>query len=451
MSSANFASLYSSGDLILENPIQSSSVFLMIVVVCASIEYLFSLADQVDSKFFREMFDTISEEVLVIGVLSLLLTFGSSLVGSLPSQWSVMFDWAHICLLFMGIMLVLLLCLVIANVFSASARWTKFESDRIRQSPETHSSREQRYRIASEKFKFAVRAYGFTGEVFFTHYIHKAEKEGLIALGNLSWKSWMALSTIVVLNALRTKVVPQDSFGNLDSTGNLINIASYVAIAGYGTLALFVAVHLRLQLRFRQYLMLNSNAGGNGGAASNSGGEGTELTASTPLDANLVPSKSDLDDPLSFLLWQSQENSIAMVQAVLMFLVWYAAVFCLNMVYASFTLPNIGLTLLIVCVAIAPIVVFVVIVPWTLTTIAILSSLGTNLREDWVKALLAKAALEAPEEVAAAAAAGNKDPASGEETSRVAKVQIKASRPVLLDEAAMQRLAQSMRQHPTEL
>mmetsp|Transcript_10250 Transcript_10250/g.31657 ORF Transcript_10250/g.31657 Transcript_10250/m.31657 type:complete len:468 (-) Transcript_10250:109-1512(-) len=456
MSTQDFSSLYSSGDLILQNPIESSSIFLMVVVVCASIEYLFSLAERVDSKFFKVMFGTISEEVLVFGVLSLMLTFGSSLVKGLPAQWAVMFDWAHICLLFMTIMFVVLLCIVCVFVFSGNRRWSKFEADRIHEKTESHSSREQRFRMAHEKFQIALRAHGFPTNVNFTAYVLKAEKENLVALGNLSWKSWLALSTIVVLNAQRTRLIPQTPSATdpdvlLTDTNTIFNIGSFVAVAGYGTLGLFLALHVRQQLRFRQYLMLtNQNAANNTtailrGAMNDDDDDRRELT-----DA-LAPSKSDLDDPLSFLLWQSHENSMALVQAVLMFLVWYAAVFCLNMLYKSAVRFDVGVTLLILCFTIAPIVVFVVMVPWTLTTIAILSSLGTSLKEDWVKELLAKEREtreggDAEGEESEMRAVNKSLDASTKATERnTGKVVKRPLRPVLMDDASMHRLAASYR------
>jgi len=423
MSTGDFASLYTSGDVILQNPIESSAIFLIVVVVCGSIEYLFTLADEVDSKFFRQMFETISEEVLVVGVLSLMLTFGSSLISNLPEQWSVMFDWAHICLLFMGVMFVTLLCAITLNVLSGNKKWAKFENSRISLSPEMQAAREQKFRLSFEKFQIAVKAHGFRVDVNFSRYLLKAEKANLVTLGNLSWKSWLALSTIVVLNALRTKLIPQHPSPTeqnelLNSTDSLINIATYVLLAGYGTMGLFLWIHFTLQLRFRQYLMLATTKAGDKE-------DGTDLDA--PLN------KMDLDDPQSFLMWQSLSSTLSMLQAVLMFLVWYSSVFFLNMMYRSFK-QNIAVTLMIICVAFAPLVVFIVMVPWTLTTVAVLSSLGTSLNEEWVRELVTSVGTE-----------GEGGRRKAEElhelkASADAKPVTKALRPVVIDDTAMSRV-----------
>jgi hypothetical protein len=448
MSTLELSSLYSSGDIILQNPIESSAIFLVVVVMCSCIEYLFALAGEVDSKFFRQMFDTIAEEVLVVGSLSLLLTFGSSVIQSLPSSWSVMFQWAHICLLFMGIMFVVLLVLVLFFVFSGNSRWKKFESTGLKNGLEGVSLRQRDFAYAIDKFNLALRAFGFeAGEVTLSSYLLKAEKRNLISLGNLSWKSWLALSTIVVLNALRTKVItrifpdpdPYNPDIILDETGNVVNVASFIVICGYGTLLIFLAIHRRMQRRFRQYLMLSQTK---------TRVEGNDLAE--PINVT----KLDLDDPQSFLLWQSTTNSITLIQAVLMFLVWYSAVFFLNMVYQTFTF-NIGFTLLFLVTGIVPLIVFVVVAPWTLTAIAILSTLGTNLNENWVKSLI-----QEKNKLESIAAEKERDEKKAKETekakekskpgdaevsaaipSKQTAVVIKPPRPLAIDEAALSRLA----------
>ena len=432
MSTGDFASLYTSGDVILQNPIESSAIFLIVVVVCGSIEYLFTLADEVDSKFFRQMFETIAEEVLVVGVLSLMLTFGSSLIRNLPEQWSVMFDWAHICLLFMGVMFVVLLCAITLNVLSGNKRWAKFENSRISLSPESHSAREQKFRLSYEKFQVAVKAHGFCVDVHFSHYLLKAEKANLVTLGDLSWKSWLALSTIVVLNALRTKLIPQHPSPTepnelLNSTDSLINIASYVVLAGYGTIALFLWMHFTLQLRFRQYLMLTTNKGEKEGA------DGAGLDE--PLN------KMDLDDPQSFLMWQSLNSTLSMLQAVFMFLVWYSSVFFLNMMYRSFE-QNIAVALMLVCVAFAPLAIFIFTVPWTLTSVAILSSLGTSLNEEWVRELVSVSATAGDADGASPGGRrGKAEELAEAKESKEKKVVTKALRPVQIDDGALNRIA----------
>lgn len=446
MSTLELSSLYSSGDIILENPIESSAIFLVVVVICASLEYLFTLAGDVGSKFFRVMFETISEEVLVVGSLSLLLTFGSSFFQSLPSSWAVMFQWTHICLLFMGVTFVVLLILTVATAFASNTKWKKFENSRMQGSPEGLSAREQKYRLAHEKFVLALRAFGLPTTVSFSQYLLKAEKRNLVALGNLSWKSWLALSTIVVLNALRTKINPQspsatDPYDVLSTTDAIINVSSFIALAGYGTLAMFFYIHFSLQHRFRQYLMLNAGQGNNldemdemrgaaGGGGGGGGGSSPGNAGGGDASQPLVNGRIDLDDPQSFLLWQNLNSTMSLIQACLMFFVWYSAVFFLNMVYTTFTF-DIAFALLLIIAAMLPLIIFVVLVPWTLTTVAVLSTLGTNLRQEWVQSILA----EADSDTRAVKDAKEDKPV---EQSTVLK---RSLRPVLLDDHALQRLS----------
>jgi hypothetical protein len=409
----SFATLYASGDIILTNPIESSTIFLLVVFGSACIEYLFGLAREVESKFFRVMLDAINEEVLVVGILSLLLTFGSSVLRSLPDQWLVMFEWAHMCLFFMAIMFIVLVCSLLLAVFTGHRTWKKFETSRMKNPNEQVSGREQKFRLAWGKFQLALKAFGFRTDVSFSWYLLKTEKEILFLLTDLSWKSWLALSTIVILNALRTKLVPTE-----DTDANkLINIVTFVAFCGYGTLGLFLWLHFRLQHRFRQYLLLNSGKG-----RSDEGNIASELSAT----------KADLDDPRSFLVWQNINGTISVLQATLMFLVWYSSVFFLNLVYEAFAL-NFLLAIAITATAMLPLCVWVVMCPWTLLTITTLSSLGINLDEVIVRGLELGHTDQQEEEAKQKEKAKQKRSATDIELVENLTVMQRPLRPILLD------------------
>jgi hypothetical protein len=446
--SSDLSALYSSGDVILENPIESSAILLIVVVVCASIEYIFALGKEVNSKFFRELFSTLSEEVLVVGVLSLLLTVAASMVSSLPDQWSIMLDWVHVCLLFMAVLLIILLTAVAVGVINSYKSWTKFEGQRMRSSPESHSAREVVFRKAHEKFVACMKVYKLDPrDVSLSQYLLKHTKMHLVTLGNLSWKSWLALSSIVVLNALRTKLIPQTPSATdinqvLDTTNEAINIASFIAVCGYGSLTIFLIVHFRLSRRLVQYLTLNTSA------QAESGGVIDKADGTSAGDEPLLNERETfLEDSQTFLVWRSTESTMAVIQAVFIFLVWYGAVFFLNALYHTFA-QNIGLTLLLICGALAPIVVFIALVPWTLTIVAILGSFGTNLNIEAITSQSPAGATGSGSKAGAAAGGGSPSAAAdGEEDDDKPRVVVetKPLRPVLLDDGDLMRLASTQR------
>ena len=429
MSSAKLSSLYTAGDLILQNPIESSAVFLVVVIMCACIEYLFTLASEINSKFFKVIFDVISEEVLVIGVLSLLLTFGSSIFSSLPNSWMVMFQWTHICLLFMGVMFVAMIIIIIVVVISGNSKWKKFEATRMQGSMEGLGGRELKYRQAWEKYTSALEAHGYQKQVSFADYLLKGEKRNLVALGNFTWKSWLALSTIVVVNALRTKLnpthpSPTDPNVLLNESDSIIDVAGYIALAGYATLGAYLYVHFTLQRRFRQYLMLEQKS------ERVVAGENT-LNTSEPL------MKVELDDPQTFLFWQRPSSTLSILQGVVIFLVWYGAVFFLNMVYTIFPFTT-YVSLAFIVAAFIPFAVFMVFIPWTLTLITILSTLGTSLNETWVQSVI-----EANEELRESVKVSAGLPVQAKQQTEDAprKIVKRPQRPILLDDRSLMRLS----------
>lgn len=389
------SALYENGNVILDNPIESAAVFLAVVVMAACIEYLFGLSHEIQSKFYRSVFDTVSEEILVLGALSLLLTFGSSLAPSLSASWAVMIQWAHVCLLFMGIMFVILLLILVALIITSNTKWKKFELTRL-STADNLEGRELKYKQAMDQFIIACAANGCRTDISFADYLLKAEKKNLITLGDLTWKSWLALSVVVILNALRTKInptSPSDTDPNkvLSESDSMVNTGAYIALIGYGTLLCYLVVHMLLQQRIRQYLLLLLGKQGSASTA-NTNGTGNDSIRIVGVDngnseLSLPMLRTDeLDDPQSFLLWQRNSSTIVILQIIFIFFVWYGAIFALNFMYAIFSYAA-GFVLLFLVVAIIPFVVFIFLMPWTMTTVAILSSLGTNLNKNWVESV----------------------------------------------------------------
>ena len=382
------SALYENGNVILDNPIESAAVFLAVVIMAACIEYLFGLSHEIQSKFYRSVFDTVSEEVLVLGSLSLLLTFGTSFAPTLSASWAVMIQWAHVCLLFMGIMFVILILILVALMITSNSKWKKFELTRLG-TAEQLEGRELKFKQSLDQFIVACSANGCRTDVSFADYLLKAEKKNIITLGDLTWKSWLALSVVVILNALRTKLnptTPSETDPNkvLDETDSMVNTGAYIALVGYGTLLVYIVVHMLLQQRIRQYLLLLL------GKQSTSGGDRfVSATSSSVVDNSLsvgMLRTEELDDPQSFLLWQRNSSTMVILQIIFIFFVWYGAIFALNFMYAVFTFKA-GFILLFLVLALIPFVVYIFLMPWTLTTVAILSSLGTNLNKNWVAAV----------------------------------------------------------------
>lgn len=442
------SSLYSSGETMIANPLESSSIVLVVVLLCACMEYLFTLAGEIKGRFFHEMFDTISEEILVVGVLSLLLSFGSSIPNSIPPSWCIMIQWTHVCLLFMGIFFVLMLVSMVLVMYRQHATYRKFEINRISNKAFELSTSELAYKQAYQHFRLCCKAYGIQEDlelVCFSDYVLKTEKEQLAIIGDLTWRSWLGLTVMVIINASRTRIPALvDALGDHKDTAD---IATYIFFMGMIPMAVFIKISSTLNTRMTQFLdkrgavagagretLLDDPLLGGGGVGADDGGQ------------RLRP--SDLEDPRSFLLWQTPETTLAILQMLFLAIVWYGAVFCLNMLYITFTLPSIYLTLIFILTCFVPVVLITVWLPKTLFMVSLLSSLGSCFNEARVRGMIMVARGEAvgvdaaPVTVAPAtkSASGVANGGQDAQSPRVMSVK-KPPPPLLIDDQSLYRLA----------
>lgn len=413
-------------------------------------EYLFTLAGEIKGKFFHEMFDTISEEILVVGVLSLLLSFGSSIPNSIPPSWCIMLQWTHVCLLFMGIFFVLMLIAMVLVMYRHHATNRKFEINRISNKAFELSTDELAYKHAYQHFRLCCKAYGIEEDlelVCFSDYILKTEKEQIVVVGDLTWRSWLGLTVMVIINASRTRIPALVS--GLGDHKDTADIATYIFFMGLLPMGVFLRISSTLNTRMSQFLdkrgvtssvtgreretLLDDPLLGGGGDASGNDG------------ARIRP--SDLEDPRSFLLWQTPETTLAILQMLFLAIVWYGAVFCLNMLYITFTLPSIYLTLVFILTCFIPVVVLAIILPKTLFMVALLSSLGSCFNEARVRGMIMVARGEAlgvdtapisVPKAPTAAASGRAD--TDGPSPRIMTVK-KPPPPLLIDDQSLYRLA----------
>eukprot|EP00760_Papus_ankaliazontas_P030851 PhM_4_TR504/c0_g1_i1/m.42190 len=376
---AAFSQVYSSGDIILENPIEGGSIMLFVIGVSAALEYLLDTAGEVRNKYFRVMFDALCEEITVVGLLSLLLSFSESILHNLPDRWLKIFNWAHMCLFFMAISLIIIIGILLVAVISQGRKWMDFEVTTLHQAEGRKNhfrGKENFFFLAHSKFYECLSLGGYKDEdvekILFSDYLQKAERACLVRLTDLSWRSWLALTTLIIVNALRTKFIPIEGY---DSDGNpiltqyerVVNLVTYISFCGYVPLVLFILVYRRLNLRLHQYLSYDP--------------------ASQPGGGSAPTSLHELYDPRSFLFWQSTDATLTVIQVFILFFEWYFSVFAMSLLYTSLTKLDVVYRLFIL-LAFVPVIVFLYMVPWLLSVVAILSFLGSNLDSEIVEKIL---------------------------------------------------------------
>lgn len=384
-------SVYAAGDLVRANPIESSVIFLCVVVASAFLEFALDRASNIKAKYFQVMFSTVNQEVMIVGVLVLVLMFAENLYDW-PNRWVLIFKWSMMCLFFMVISFILLILLILFVVQRSDSSWSTFETERMDAESEKFSDREMKYKASFFRFLGALKVYGYNANmgIRYSTYLSKLMRKNVVALTDLTWVSWVCLATVVVLNALRTEAfrrLSEHNDENLDddhtTNQRLLLYLSFVGIVGYGILALFIIMYKMLSYRLTQFLAMTESSTGASSLQQRLLDNGSSSARAT----NAV---DNLDDSRAFLFRRSLEVTLEMLQILLLALLWYISTFVLSFSYPivnslrDYAAP-------IIIAAVMPIVIVMFLMPWTLMLITILGSLGNNLDENTIQTQIRKA------------------------------------------------------------
>lgn len=372
----DFAKVYFSGELIIRQPIEATTIYLIAVILASAIEYLFGMADRVNSKFFLALFEVQTEETLVFGILILLLVFVSSMIADMPENWAVVFTWAEMSVVFMGIWFVGLTSTVALLTAKLAKELDNFETTRMGgggDPKETIKPQERLFSFACTRFKMSMLAYGYDKPLVFAKYMFRIQKKLICGLGDLSWKVWLSMAVPSVFNAVRG-----GAMDGAEDSGNA-TIALFIFWQGGLPLLLFGLVYRKLKLGLEEYLEKDHEQLAYRVKA-------LDANFADAMEGDVEPfTKEELTDPKQFLIWSSLENTLSVVQICLIQITWYGAILVVTM-YAKIFSQNGGVAFVMFCGSLIPPVVFCSLMPWTLTVIAILSSLERELDEQAVVA-----------------------------------------------------------------
>jgi len=373
-----FSQVFTAGDIVLENPVESCFIFIFVIILTASLEYFLQICNHVDNKYFHIIFQAFSEEVMIVAVLALLLDFmGSTIAEVTNERFYTYFKWAHMCLFFMAVMFSGVIAGLIFAVQFRTKDWKVFEETRQNTDPRL-TKNEFRYKQACEHFKASLKYIGQNkSEAFrFADYISKMQRYIIVQVCDLSWTCWIGLCLIVVVNTgrgylVRPTIATPSGFKVSSMSRNelILSFGSFILICGYTTLAFFLVADMILQKRLSHYLesKLPDPRQRRGDQGRNS--------------ADLL---EQLPSPEIMLFRGSRGRTLTLLQIIIMLFEWYTAVFLLTMIYeitnnftdsAYFT----GCSALVIIVGLAPPLIFLYCLPWTIFCVTCMSFLGSNL------------------------------------------------------------------------
>lgn len=347
----NLANLYQSGDVMLQNPVESCLIFVAVILASAVLEWILNRGKRIDNKYVRLLVEMLTQEISIVGALALFLMLAVSLIPQqyLKQRYVTLFTWANSCLFFMTLAFVVTMGYLLALSSMTVRTWRVFEEGRMDTEEDTKlSRREKLFKAAFTRYKIDLKSKTKLGaaDVPFHDYLAVQQRKVLVRLSDLSYRTWLSLSIIVIANLMRSRLSP---YGKDTSESSRIgNTVLFIASIGCGTLGIFAVFFVVLQIRmFKLFLR----------------GEALEHL-----------------DPLSQLPFGTAKRSIEFLQIVAMSMNWFVALFATGIADEIGHLSKstiAGLSIMFM----APVALYLMLLPWTIMSVTILSSLGSGMSE----------------------------------------------------------------------
>lgn len=350
-----FDRLYTSGDLLLSNPVEWCIIFVCVILVSAALEYIVALIRaSIRNKYASRLTNVAVQEICIVGAICLLLMVATSLIPEDYVQvYPKIFTWITMCLF---LMLILYVAEVIAgHLFSSRDmfQWRIFEEGRMDSDDVSQFYfRERHYRLAHDRFaqelKLVTRL--TPNKCPFHQMIGIFHRRYTAKLGDLSFRVWLGVGIIVLSNFGRCMFSPYTAsevlFRNqLDDSEQahraIVNTVIFLSMTGW--LVLFLHILFCLWLFRNMSQLLNG-----------------ELRRST-IGAEIVP----FGNPV---------RSIEFLQVVFVSINYYMATFLFGI---ASTVKATGYTFAVVAVCCTPVIVVLCTVPWITWSLSIMTVLGS--------------------------------------------------------------------------
>lgn len=249
-----FDRLYTSGDLLLSNPVEWCIIFVCVILVSAVLEYLLALVRaSIRNKYASRLTNVAVQEVSIVGAICLLLMVATSLIPTdYADVYPKIFTWLTMVLF---LMLILYVFEVVAGYIFSSRdmlQWRIFEEGRMDSDDVARFYfRERHYRLAHDRFaaelKLTVRL--TPNKCPFYQMVSIFHRRYIAKMGDLSFKVWLGLAVVVLLNFARcfatpftadeVLYIPGSSTNDPDqSRKGMLNALIYLAMTGWFILLL---------------------------------------------------------------------------------------------------------------------------------------------------------------------------------------------------------------------
>ena len=357
--------IYKTGDLILANPEESCIIFVSVILVSALLEFILQRLAEVDNRYVRIVVTVMEQEVTIVGVLALFLTFTVSLVPKrfITPLYVKLFSWAIMSLFFMACFFVIIVVFQFLVAHFDIRRWKNFEEGRM-ENEELHnlSYRERLYKATYDRYEkeLHLKTPFRPQQLPFVEFVSVLLNKHLMRMSNLSYRTWLCLSFVVLLNLLRTRLTPAVSRSEDD---DFTNALMYVFIVGFGSLLVFMIFFAMLQQRLKLYCE-EDKAAAAGGATVGAKPTAVVATALAATASSRVP-------------FGSPKRAIEFLQVVILSMNWFATLFVTGNAEHMAHLPSLWRRATVFTLFAIPLVTVIVLLQWTLLSMTLLSCLDS--------------------------------------------------------------------------
>lgn len=357
-------SIFADGNLILVNPLQSSVIFLCIIVSSVALEFIVGKVDFMTNKYLKVALSLFMEEVMVIGFVEVCLLTVRSAISNIGETMELEFNVVALTLVFMALLFGIISSALAVKLQSKGRDWRNFEWGRL-EADAQHSTVEGLFKHGRTYFIILLRRSMRSNQtireipaVAFSVFLGRVEKKYLRVIFDITFMSWGGLGIMVILNMCRSLIV---------GTNQLIwEVQSFIVLVGYGTATASAILAFIVSRRLKRFLK-------------------EAITAHQAVDAVVDARVTQLpaDGALAF---NSFGATLQLYKVFHLIMMWYLAMYVV--VEAKLSYDGHGWYCILVAVeALIPVVVFYVRYPTSVFVPLIAVALGRHVNEDAIEGL----------------------------------------------------------------
>jgi hypothetical protein len=357
-------SIFADGNLILVNPLQSSVIFISIIVSSVALEFIVGKVDFMTNKYLKVALSLFMEEVMVLGLVEVCLLTARSAISNIGPTMELEFNIVALTLVFMALLYGIISSALAVKLQSKGRDWRNFEWGRL-EADAQHSTVEGLFKHGRTYFIILLRRSMRSNQtireipaVAFAVFLGRVERRYLRVIFDITFLSWGGLGLMVILNMCRSLIVGTDRL--------IWEVQSFILLVGYGTATASAILAFMVSRRLKRFLKDAIAA---------------HHVTDAVVDARVTQLPAD-----GALAFGSFGATLQLYKIFHLIMMWYLAMYVV--VEAKLSYDGHGWYCILVAVeALIPVVVFYVRYPTSVFVPLIAVALGRHVNEDAIEGL----------------------------------------------------------------